>query len=384
VAVIEQASSVSLRRGPQVAPRAEPKNRAVVAWAVVGVAFIALMIYVFAAWIFSHYFRHEGPGVTPVPTYMEVAGVAQEVLGAAGMLAILYLVAWRPWRRAGGFSTDGLFVLGMMWCWWQDPLYSYTTSSFSYSSVTWNMGGWACKIPGFQSPNGCNIPQPLIWDIAFYVIGMAGGTILAAALLRRWRARKPEVSNVTMLVALFAAFWIADLVCEGLWVRLGLYHYGGGVKGWELFAGKWYEFPLYEPIAVALMMTGMTAVRFFVNDRGETIVERGTADLRLGARGKTLVRFLAIVGVLNVCMLVLWAGTTNLFNIHAGAWPKSIQQQSYLDPGICGPGTSYACPGAGVSIPRAGSSAHVSPTGKVVIPPGTDTSQFAPVKYSTK
>ena len=27
----------------------------------------------------------------------------------------------------------------------------------------------------------------------------------------------------------------------------------GGVNGWELFAGKWYQFPLYEPIAVGLI-----------------------------------------------------------------------------------------------------------------------------------
>jgi hypothetical protein len=213
---------------------------------------------------------------------------------------------------------------------------------------------------------------------------MAGGTIAAAALLRRWRARKPEVSNVKMLLATFVAFYILDLLCEGLWVRLGLYHYGGGVKGLELFAGKWYQFPLYEPLAVAIMMTAMTSVRFFVNDRGETVVERGAAELRTGARGRTLVRFFAITGVLNTCMLVGWAGTTNVFNVHAGAWPKATQEQSYLNPGICGPGTSYACPGEQVAIPRSGASAHISPAGKVVIPPGTDASQFTVVPLSRK
>lgn len=383
MAVFERVSEPTLGSMPRFA-LPQPKNRAVVAWAVIGVAFMAMMVYVFSAWIFSDDFRRMGTGATPVPGYMTIAGRTQEALGAVGMLAILYCVAWRPWRRTGRFSTDGLFVLGMMWCWWQDPLYSYVTSSFSYSTVTWNMGGWACHIPGFQSPNGCNIPQPLIWDIAFYVIGMAGGTILGAALLRRWRARKPHVSTVTMFAATFAAFWIADLICEGLWVRLGLYHYGGGIDGWNLFAGKWYQFPLYEPIAVGIMMTAMVAVRFFVNDRGETVVERGTTDLKLGARGRTFTRFLAITGVLNVCMLVGWAGTVNFFNVHAGAWPKATQEQSYLDPGICGPGTDVACPGEHVAIPRDGASAHISPTGTAVIPPGTDTSKFAPIETRTK
>jgi hypothetical protein len=246
------------------------------------------------------------------------------------------------------------------------------------------MGSWACKIPGWQSPNGCNLAQPLPWDPTFYVIGMAGGVIVAAWMLRRWRARNPQVSSVTLMLGAFVFLYLADLIFEGTWVRMGLYHYGSGISGIELFAGHWYQFPLFEPLAVSLMLTGMTTVRFFVNDRGETIVERGAADLQLGERGRTFARFLAIVGVLNVCMLVLWAGTTNFFVAHAGAWPKSIQERSWLDPHICGPGTTYACAGTGVATPVAGQSAHISPTGTVVAPPGTNTSQFQPVTYLTK
>jgi hypothetical protein len=385
VATVERpTASASIGREARVAPRAQAKNTAVVGWAIVGAAFIALMLYIFGAWITSDAFRHMGTGVTPVPTYQKIAAHSQEALWGAAMIAILYFVAWRPYKRNGKLSLDALIVLAMGWCWWQDPLYSYVTQSFNYSSVQLNMGGWACKIPGFASPNGCNIPQPLIWDISFYVFGMAGATIGAAALLRKWRARNPDVSTLKLLSVTFVAYCLIDFILEGTWVRLGLYHYAGGVKGWNVFQGTFYQFPLYECLAVATMMTAMTSLRFFVNDRGETIVERGASELKMGDKRRTAMRYLALVGILNVCMLVGWAGFVNVFNVHAGAWPKATQERSYLNNGLCGAGTSYACPGDAVSTPRDGESIHIDPAGNVVVPAGLSKPTVVPLSTTKK
>jgi hypothetical protein len=384
VATVERPTSVPTGRETRVAPRTQAKNTAVIGWAVVGAAFIALMLYVFGAWILSDSFRNIGTGVTPVPFYMRFAAHSQEALWGLAMVAILYFVVWRPYRRDGKLTLDAMFVLAMGWCWWQDPLYSYVTQSFNYSSVQLNMGGWACKIPGFMSPNGCNIPQPLIWDISFYVFGMAGASIGAAALLRKWRARSPSVGTLKLLAVTFVGFVALDFILEGTWVRLGLYHYAGGVKGWNVFEGTFYQFPLYECLAVATMMTAMTSVRFFVNDRGETIVERGAADLRMSDKKRTLMRYLALVGILNVCMLVGWAGFVNVFNVHAGPWPKATQERSYLNNGLCGAGTSYACPGDGVATPRAGESIHIGPNGNAVVPAGVAKPTVVPLSRTEK
>jgi hypothetical protein len=366
---------------PQALPEAS-RNRTVVAWAGIGAAFVALMTYVFASWMLSDDFRHIGTGVTPVPTYMEIAARAQEGIGIVGMLAVLYFVVWRPYRRDGRLSLDALFVLAMGWCWWQDPLYSYVTQSFNYTSVTLNMGGWAEHIPGWQSPHGANIPQPLLWDLSFYVFAMAGGAIGAAALLRKWRARRPQTSPAYMLAVTFVLFIVLDFILEFAWVRVGLYHYAGGVEGLNVFDGRFYTFPLYECLAVGVMMTLMTALRFFVNDRGEAVVERGSAELRFGARGRTFVRYLAIVGALNLCMLFGWAVIVNIFNVHAGAWPKDTQKRSYLVNGLCGAGTDVACPGPHVAIPRLGKSVHIGPDGRIVIPEGTKTERLEVVPLS--
>jgi hypothetical protein len=383
MAIAESSGSSRIERGARVAPRTHAKSKAVVAWAIVGAAFIALFIYIMASWIFSEYFRSMDTGVTPVPTYMTIAARTQEAIGILGIIRIITFYVVRPYRREGRISLDALFILAMGWLWWQDPLYSYVTQSFSYTTETVNMGGWGCKIPGFSSPNGCNIPHPLLWDLSFYIFAMAGATVGVAAILRRIRARRPETSGALLMTGAFIFYVILDFILEFTWVRFGLYQYGGGVDGWTVFNGKFYEFPLYECLAVAVMMTSMTALRFFVNDKGETIVERGASELRMSTKKRTLMRYLAIVGALNVCMLVGWAGFVNVFNVHAGAWPKDTQERSYLVNGICGEGTSYACPGDHVATPRDGKSVHISPNGKAVIPAGIKPSDLRVVPLKT-
>lgn len=92
-----------------------------------------------------------------------------------------------------------------------------------------------------------------------------------------------------------------------------------------------------------------------------TLAERGVEKLRIGRGRRTLVRFLALVALFNVVFLaqnaVMIVSTT-----HSSAWPKGYK--SYLVNGMCGPGTSYACPGPTVPIAKQTSpSNRVAPTG---------------------
>lgn len=119
----------------------------------------------------------------------------------------------------------------------------------------------------------------------------------------------------------------------------------GAAPGWTIFTGRFYQFPMYEPFVVAVLVTGWTAIRYFTDDQGQTLAERGAADLRVGARRRTLVRFLGLVGALNVVFLLGYSTLIQVWQIHAGPWPKSVQQRSYFVNGICGRGTSFACSG---------------------------------------
>jgi Spirocyclase AveC-like len=370
MAVIEDRVQIEQQAGRAV-DLAPPKSKPVVAWATLGCGFIALQVYLLCRWVFGSHFHSIGTGVTPVPDYMKIAVHGTEAVMAVGIPVMIYQFVVRPLRRNGRLSLDGLLILAFFWVWWQDPLFNYVTTGFNNGSIALNMGGWASYIPGWNSPNGGRIPEGIMWDLGFYLVLCAGGAIGATALMKQWRARRPTVRTSTMFFAVFCAYVVGDLVIEMFFVRTGFYSYAGAARGWTIFTGRFYQFPMYEPFVVATLVSGWTAVRYFVNDRGESVAERGAAELRAGTRSRTLVRFLGLVGVLNLVFLAGYSIPIQLWQLHPGPWPKSVQERSYLVNGICGAGTTFACPGPGIASPRADRSIHVGPNGQLAVPRGT-------------
>ena len=47
------------------------------------------------------------------------------------------------------------------------------------SALFFNLGGWAASIPGWQTPNGQHIAQPLIWDLGAYLCTFCAGVFIA-------------------------------------------------------------------------------------------------------------------------------------------------------------------------------------------------------------
>jgi hypothetical protein len=113
----------------------------------------------------------------------------------------------------------------------------------------------------------------------------------------------------------------------------------------------------------------LALVRFHVNDRGETIAERGISRLRLGAGKEATLRFLAVAGVANVLFFGLYNVPVAIIVAHGSAWPKDEQQRSYLTNLICGAGTDRLCPDPKLPLVRSGG-IYINAAGKVVVPSG--------------
>jgi hypothetical protein len=109
----------------------------------------------------------------------------------------------------------------------------------------------------------------------------------------------------------------------------------------------------------------MALIRFYMNDRGETIVERGIDRVRTSVRTKTAVRFLALSGVMNLPYLFTYNLPMGYWALNQSTWPAEVQQRSYYTYGVRGPGTDYACSGPGVPIPKANKSLSVGPDGQL-------------------
>lgn len=114
----------------------------------------------------------------------------------------------------------------------------------------------------------------------------------------------------------------------------------------------------------------MGALRYFKDDRGLTVVERGVDTLPISQGRKTLLRFLAISGMLNVLVFCFFNLPNGLIGAHSTEWPRDVQDRSYLTDRLCGEGTDRACPGPTVPLPAGDRSAYMNRDGGLSIPAG--------------
>ena len=333
-------------------------------WAAIGGAVLALQVYVFSAWIISGDATRTDPGPSPLPTWMHWSIRLQETAGVIALVAILFFVVYRPWRRDGRISLDGMLVFCFLGVWWQDPLINYSQAVATYNTHLINFGSWTSKIPGWNTPNGHVFPEPVVWTSTCYMTAVWGAVVISNIIMRKAKERWPRL-GVAGLVGICLGFFIVfDLAIELVWVRTGIYFYPGAIRSLSFFPGTYYQFPAYEVLLFGVTWGRWGCMRYFRDDKGRTLAERGVDDLRATPKQKSWLRFLALLGMLNV--LYLWCNVGwQFFGLRSDAWPKSVTTKSYMLDQLCGPGTNYACSGPSVPIPRRGSD-HLDSNGQLV------------------
>ena len=327
---------------PPIPPVTEP-IRPVMGWAALGVLFALLALYVQGRWLLGGQAHHVGTGITPVPLYAKISVRSNEILFGLGSLVCFYLAVLRPKARTGQLSFNGLLWLALFFVWWQDAITNYLAPGFAWNAQFLNLGGWGANIPGWASPNPGQSTIPLVWDVGFYLFASFVLLVTASALLERARHRWPTIKLPVLLALYYVVLVVADFAMEFLWVVTGAYAYGGTIKSWTLFSGHYYQFPIYEALLAAAVFLGWTCLVHFKNEQGETFLERGLGRVTLRRGPKQFVRFLALVGGLNVAYLICYFIPINAFENHGGAWPADLQQRSYMVHGLCGPGTDVTC-----------------------------------------
>jgi hypothetical protein len=337
-------------------------------WAAVGLGFFALTAYIFAAWVISGDATPTPRGPTPVSDAYMTLIHGWEVLNVIVLALILWLVLIRPWKRTGRITLDGMFCVVFALLIWQDPLSNYFQTSVTYSALQTNFGSWVMHIPGWYAPKGNLYGWPIVWGPCAYVYFLLASIHAGGFIMRKAKQRWPQATRLQLVLLCYFTLAIADLVGEIVWVRLGLYTFiGPPYRSLTLFYGHWYQFPLYETFFFALPLTAWACLRHFRNDKGQTFVERGVESLRVSDRQKSALRFFALLGVCNVIFLGLYNVPMQWFGVRTTAPVEDILDRSYIMNGVCGQGTSFACPGADIPIPRPGSQV-VDPSGRLVEP----------------
>lgn len=318
-------------------------------WAVIGAGVVALNIYVFGRY-FWNLPDNIAAGPSQLPWYMAWSIRAQEIFLPLVVLTAIVRFIVRPLARRMPLPWDGLMIGALLLAVWQNYLVNMTFMVSVYNSFAINRGSWYQYVPLYQPDARGFAEAPLL---TFGILGLwALSVIWVCFVMRQVQRRWPGLSNGKMMVVMFAFCSVFLMCAELIWLRTGTYIYPGAVDNWlTLFRGHYYQLPLYEVPLFGICTALFVGVRFWRNDRGESIAERGLSQIRVSQKRKTVLRFLALTGVFNVILFVTfnlpWALIAQRYH---SSWPEDVQKRSYFVQQICGPKVGKACPGPG--IPR--------------------------------
>ena len=335
------------------APRVPERPRPVLYLAAIGALLLAFEIYVLTRWVTGPHLTATPTGPDPISSGKQALLTGLQIVVSAALIPCLWFWVIRPWRRAGRMTTDGMFAIsgGLLFFW--DMCMNYTSVALFYNSHLVNLGAWANgSWPGWTSPNGNRLPEPLLIVPEAYTTLVFVQIMFVLWLLRRLKARRPQIGFLGSVVTIVGGLFLTDTIVEGAVLRTGLYAYPGAIRSLSLFAGHTYQVPLTETFFFGGVGLGVIAMlMYFRDDSGRTVVERGLDRVRVSERRKQVIKFCAIFGAVHLTFLVLYMAPSEWFATHSDAFPKGYP--SYLTNGMCASGAGgHACPGPGVAMPR--------------------------------
>ena len=320
-------------------------------WAVVGAVLLVIELYTWIAWISGPHFTPTIPNEPMTDTQMNVVWGYQIV---APLLMIVCAWYWiiKPWREQGQLTTDGMLAISMIMIVFYDPTFNYASTSLMYNAHLINFGAWTSSMPGWMSPNGHLLPEPLLVAIPGYLVAVFGQAVFVLWVLRKYKARHPETGPLTIALLIVLSLVVVDTLAEIILIQSRIYMYPGAIHALTIWPGEWYQFPLTEGIFFGGFGIGATALlMYFRDDRGETFADRGLERTRYRKGRKQLTKFLALLGFSHAAFLMLYTVPSAFVALHADPYPEDIP--AYFENGMCVYGKeANLCPGPGVMMPR--------------------------------
>jgi hypothetical protein len=193
------------------------------------------------------------------------------------------------------------------------------------------------------------MPQP-VFIMLIYPFGLVLFAIGLSNLMRAMRSRWPGLSTFQLVGLTVLASGIVCVTLEGPMFLLHLWALPGAPSEFAIFGGD-ARFPYAEYLTTTMVYSLLGVLRYFRNDKGQSLVERGLDHLPRFRR--TATSTLATIAYLNgslIALILLQIPT----GMHAAPYPD---YPAHLVNGLCNAGpfhdTRYGpCPGApGFRIP---------------------------------
>jgi hypothetical protein len=343
---------------------------AVRVWAAVGAVLLVLEFAALARWVTGPNFRKVPTGVDQPPHWMRVVLDAGQVAGIAAAVAVVWFLLVRPLLREHRLTLNGTFVIaGFLAAPW-DGLSAAPQMWFNYNSFLFNRGSVLSAVPGVLSPNSAGVGQAWpFFGFPAYVILVPSLGALGAFILRRTRTRFPALHAVGLVAVCAGSLMVMEFLLEAFLLSpLGFYSLAGA-PGPAAFSSTFHRMPLIEVLHGGMFFTVPGVLRFFVNDHGETLAERGSAAIA-GTRRRAAVRAVAVVGAVHVGFLVTYHLPVMAYAVNSSEFPDDVKDRSYFLGNACGESVDIACPGPHTPLLRPGSG-HLDWHGNFVPPTRT-------------
>jgi hypothetical protein len=316
--------------------------------ATIGAALAIIQLYFLVKWITSPNFTAVTSGPSVPAMWMQISVRTVEIVSTGVAVWMVYYFVIRPWRREQRVPYDGLVVLSALAVSMYDPLNSYFHTWFAYNSFFFNHGTAVLGIPGWQSFNepGAQIAWPIFFIPPLYAVMFLGIPMFGCWVMRKAKAKWFALPNIALVLIALVLIAAIDIALEGpVVMRLGFYdHTGPSIPFLDSYYG---HNSIPNIILVTAAVTLATGLRYFRNDRGETLVERGSYRMGSTRLKTTIVRFFAIFAAIQAILFAGYHAPMAVWTLlHPDArWRSNMVDNSYLNDHICGYATPRICPG---------------------------------------
>jgi Spirocyclase AveC-like len=324
-------------------------------WALLGLAFFSFEIDVWLTWMSGPNFRPAPVDPASVPEFTKQVIHITQWISPIVTVCIVVKFLILPWVRERRPTTDGMLVIAYFFLWFQDPLGNLFSTQLYYSAYWVNMGSWTLgSFPGWISPNGNHLPEPiLVMGFGYLWLGFCSA-LIACKTMQWTKSCFPRTSGLELILVALVVGIVLDVSAEVALMLAGTFAWPGAIKGITLFYGEPYQFPMTEGVLFGATIVSGGVLRYFRDDKGATLVERGIEQLRVGTGAKTTVKFFAIFGFMHLFMALVYSLPMAISSMYA-----TVNQRfpAHLENNMCVVGPNYTttrdlCPGPGMAMPR--------------------------------
>ena len=170
-------------------------------------------------------------------------------------------------------------------------------------------------------------------------------TIFGCWVMRKIKARWPNISNLRLILFTYAFTFVLDFFIEACFMLpFGLYTYPGAIRSVSVIAGTYHQWPVYEGLmwggvqaACAACVTSPTIVA------AQSLSVDWTTSVAASPSSNSCVSWRSSPAI-SSCFFVCYNVPAQWIGMHADPWPADHLKRSYFNGGICGDGTDVPCP----------------------------------------